>query len=272
MSRSLPRSSGKQGLHSPLSRHCRPPPRWRAPNTHLVDRNNRLRVLHSRQVLNRARNPHRDIQLGRDDFARLPDLERVVRIARVDGGAGSTDRGAEGVREGDDGRVERVLGFDAAAARDDDRSGREVGSLGFDNLFRNPLRLLCPSERSRLNQHTACSLCSVSFFRPCGCAASMATGRRTRSDVLGLLDVHRRLLVTLLCRLPRRSTNRKELDVVLGPDGRDGVAGVHRAGERVGRRDGHDVRDLEREQMTRLYQPLLPVEIEISPGGLMVPR
>src|SRR5215207_3090873 len=80
----------------------------------LVDRDDVLRGLHADLVLDRARDPRREIQLRRDGLPRLADL-RCVRVpARVDDGARRGDRAAERARE----LLERVeaLGVAQAAA------------------------------------------------------------------------------------------------------------------------------------------------------------
>jgi hypothetical protein len=61
----------------------------------LVDRDDRLRILHPGEVLDRAGNADRDVDVGSDDLARLADLVIIGRIARVDRGARRTDGGAE---------------------------------------------------------------------------------------------------------------------------------------------------------------------------------
>lgn len=104
-------------------------------------------------MLNRARDAHRNIQLRRNDLARLSDLERVVRVPGVDRRARGADRGAEGVGEGDDGLVKGVLGLDAAAAGDDDGRGGEVRSFGLDDLLRDPLGLRCRVCRSSRSEY-----------------------------------------------------------------------------------------------------------------------
>src|SRR5690606_25013690 len=49
----------------------------------LVDRHDHLRILHARQVLDRARHAHRDVQLRGDDLAGLADLVVVRAVARI---------------------------------------------------------------------------------------------------------------------------------------------------------------------------------------------
>src|SRR3546814_1428729 len=65
----------------------------------LVDGDDGLRILHAGEVLDRARDADRDIDFGRDDLARLPDLIIVGDIARIDRRAGCAHRGAELVGE-----------------------------------------------------------------------------------------------------------------------------------------------------------------------------
>ena len=57
----------------------------------LVDRDDRARILDARQVLDRAGNSDRDVQLRRDDLAGLPHLQVVRRIAGIDRGARGAD-------------------------------------------------------------------------------------------------------------------------------------------------------------------------------------
>ena len=72
----------------------------------LVDRDDDLRILHAREVLDRAGNADRDIDFGRDDLAGLADLIVVGRIAGVDRGAAGADPGLELVGE----RIEQGSG------------------------------------------------------------------------------------------------------------------------------------------------------------------
>src|SRR5919109_602878 len=53
----------------------------------LVDRDDDAAVLHAGEVLDRARDAYRDVEIGRDDLAGLPHLPVVRHEARVDGGA-----------------------------------------------------------------------------------------------------------------------------------------------------------------------------------------
>jgi hypothetical protein len=87
--------------------------------THLVDRNNRLRVLHTSKMLNRSRDTDRNVKIRRNDLTRLSNLQRVVGVPRIDSSTGSTDGGTESVSEGNDGLVEGALGLDTATAGDD---------------------------------------------------------------------------------------------------------------------------------------------------------
>ena len=85
----------------------------------LVDRDDRPRALHPHLVLDRARDPDRDVQLRRDRLAGLTDLRRVRVPARVDDGARRGDRAAERLGEVLDER-EALGPAEAAPAGDDD--------------------------------------------------------------------------------------------------------------------------------------------------------
>src|SRR5688572_15117609 len=65
----------------------------------LVDRDDVLRRLHADLVLDRAGDPHREVELRRDRLARLADLARVGEPARVDDRAGRGNCAAERVGE-----------------------------------------------------------------------------------------------------------------------------------------------------------------------------
>src|SRR5579872_1895125 len=65
----------------------------------LVDRDDDLRILHPGQMLDRARDPDRDVKLRRDDLAGLADLIVVGHEAGIDRRARRPDRGAELVRD-----------------------------------------------------------------------------------------------------------------------------------------------------------------------------
>ena len=59
-----------------------------------VDRDDDPRILDAGQVLNRAGDSKRDVQLGRDDLAGLSDLIIVRRHPGIDCRAGRADRAA----------------------------------------------------------------------------------------------------------------------------------------------------------------------------------
>src|SRR5690349_24784831 len=65
----------------------------------LVDRDDRLRTLHTGEVLNRAGDRDGEVEVRRDDLARLTDLPVRGDHARVGRGARGAHRGAEQVRE-----------------------------------------------------------------------------------------------------------------------------------------------------------------------------
>src|SRR5262249_45639851 len=56
-----------------------------------VDRDDDLRILHAGEVLDRARDADRDIEVGGDDLAGLADLIIIGHEARIDGGARGAD-------------------------------------------------------------------------------------------------------------------------------------------------------------------------------------
>src|SRR5216117_3816014 len=61
----------------------------------LVDGDDDADVLHAREVLDRARDAHGDVELRRDDLAGLPDLPVVRHEPRVHGRARSPHRRAQ---------------------------------------------------------------------------------------------------------------------------------------------------------------------------------
>src|SRR5205085_11203776 len=65
----------------------------------LVDRDDHVRALHPHLVLDRAGDPARDVELGRDAPARLADLRRVRIPAGVDDRARRRDGAAERLGE-----------------------------------------------------------------------------------------------------------------------------------------------------------------------------
>lgn len=105
----------------------------------LVDSNNELRVLHTGQVLDSARDTDGDVELGGDDLTGLADLERVVGVAGVDGGTGRTDGSAEGVSERVEDFLEVLLRLEGAATGDDLGGLGEVGAGRDDDLLRDEL-------------------------------------------------------------------------------------------------------------------------------------
>src|SRR5689334_15909103 len=85
----------------------------------LVDRHDVLRGLHADLVLDRARDPGREVELRRDGLARLADLRRVRVPAGVDDRAGRRDGAAERAGQRLE-RLEAVGVAQAAAAGDED--------------------------------------------------------------------------------------------------------------------------------------------------------
>src|SRR3990170_8760201 len=89
----------------------------------LVHGHDRARALHAHLVLDRSGDAAGDVELRRDDLARLTHLGRVRVPAGVHDGAGGRDRAAERLRELlDEGEVLRLA--EAAAAGGDDGGGR----------------------------------------------------------------------------------------------------------------------------------------------------
>ena len=66
---------------------------------YLIDRNNHLRILHSRQMLNCAGNPNGHVHLRRDNFASLTNLQRVVCIPCIHRCSTRTDRSTQRVSQ-----------------------------------------------------------------------------------------------------------------------------------------------------------------------------
>src|SRR5690606_17567271 len=100
----------------------------------LVDGDDGLRILHAGEVLDRARDADRDIDLRGDDLAGLADLIVVGDIARVHRRAARADARAELVGERFDDRVEILAVLERAAARDDDLGRGQLGPLGFGDF------------------------------------------------------------------------------------------------------------------------------------------
>src|SRR6476619_5442544 len=86
----------------------------------LVDRDDDLRVLHAGEVLDRAADADRDIELRRDDLARLAALPVAWRVAGIDRGAAGAEGGAELVGKRHQDLVELVARAERSAAGDDD--------------------------------------------------------------------------------------------------------------------------------------------------------
>ena len=84
-----------------------------------VDGDNDPRLAHAGQMLDGAANAAGNIDLGRNDFAGLPDLERVIAVAGITGATRCADGTAEQVRELLQ-RLEAFRALHAAPARNDD--------------------------------------------------------------------------------------------------------------------------------------------------------
>mmetsp|Transcript_57270 Transcript_57270/g.149211 ORF Transcript_57270/g.149211 Transcript_57270/m.149211 type:complete len:290 (-) Transcript_57270:243-1112(-) len=92
----------------------------------LVDRNNGLRVLHARQMLNGAADAHGHIELGRHDLAGLADLQLVRHEAGINCCTRCAERGIQFVTKGLEDLLEVLTIFKAAAPRDHTASTREL--------------------------------------------------------------------------------------------------------------------------------------------------
>ena len=66
----------------------------------VVDRHDHLRVLHTRQMLDRTRDATGNVQLRRHDLARLAHLQVVGRVARIDSRTADTDDRSQLVGQG----------------------------------------------------------------------------------------------------------------------------------------------------------------------------
>ena len=100
----------------------------------LVDGDDHLAVFHSRQVLDRAGNSDRDIEVRRDDLAGLPDLVVVGHEAGIHRGAGGADRGIQLVRKLlQDPEV--VAAAHAAASGNDCSRRCQLRTVGFGDLL-----------------------------------------------------------------------------------------------------------------------------------------
>ena len=172
----------------------------------LVDGDDDLRILHAGEMLDRARDADRDVELGRDDLAGLADLVVVGHEAGIDRGARGADRGAELVGDRLQ-QVEIVARLHAAPARDDDPGAGQLRPLGFRQLGADEFARGRPSRR-RSPPRSAPS-------RPRPRAGGKAVPR-TVMILIAVLRLH----------------------------GRQRVAGIDRPHEGIGRDDAADVGDL----------------------------
>ena len=157
-------------------------------------------------MLDGARDADRDIDVGRDDLAGLADLIVVGGEARVHRRAAGADRGTELVRERLDERVELLFRAERTAAGDDHRGAGELGTRRLLGLGTDEARPALVAGRG--DGFDA----GVAAFGRCLFEAGGAHG----DDLLGVARLH----------------------------GRDRIAGVDRANERVGALDRDDVADL----------------------------
>src|SRR5947209_7740081 len=107
----------------------------------LVDRDDHARALHADLVLDRAADAERDVELRRDDLARLADLRAVRVPAGVDDGARRADGAAERLGELL-GEREVLRRTEAASTRDDDVGVLDRGTARVLELLTDDLRRL----------------------------------------------------------------------------------------------------------------------------------
>src|SRR6516225_1964773 len=180
----------------------------------LVDRDDRARILDTGEMLDRAGDADRDVQLWRDDLAGLADLHLIRRIAGIDRRARSTHRRAHAVGEAVE-NPEAVGAAERPAAGDHPRSGLEIRAVGLRGRHRDEARV-----------------------------------RRQRNADGGLLD--RRHRATGGGRLERSHADRTHhLVFATRLDGEDGIARVDRPAKARRALDGHDVTHLRRLQQPR---------------------
>src|SRR5882672_8250712 len=101
----------------------------------LVDGDDYLGILHAGEMLDRAGDADRDIQLGRHHLAGLADLPVVRRISRIDRGARGADAGAELVGERLDIFGKILAALHGAATGDDDLRRRQFRTIAFCHFF-----------------------------------------------------------------------------------------------------------------------------------------
>ena len=112
----------------------------------LVDRDDRARALHSDQVLNRAGDPERDVQLRRDGLARAANLALHRQPAVVADRPRRRKLGAKGLRQLF-GNRQVLLRLDPAPDGDDPLGLRQID--GLLRFLKRRLRLL--SNRRRID-------------------------------------------------------------------------------------------------------------------------
>eukprot|EP01022_Parablepharisma_sp_SALTPOND_P004193 TRINITY_DN118_c0_g1_i10.p1 TRINITY_DN118_c0_g1~~TRINITY_DN118_c0_g1_i10.p1 ORF type:complete len:1227 (-),score=392.65 TRINITY_DN118_c0_g1_i10:741-4421(-) len=170
----------------------------------LVDGHDDLGVLHAGQVLDRAGDTDGDIQLGGDDLAGLANLPVVGHIARIHGGAGGAHGGVQLVGQ----RLQDLEAFrrtHATATGDDDLGSGQFRTIRLGDLAADEAGL-----------------------------ARIGHGR----------DAFHGGRATLCSRIETGGPHGDDLDRVDRLHGGNGVTGVDRALEGVGRVDLGDVGDL----------------------------
>ncbi len=85
-------------------------------------------------MLDRPRDPRRDVELRRHDLARLPHLQVVRGVARIHRRPARADRRTQLVRQRRHHLVELLRAAQRPAARDDDLRRREFGAVALGHL------------------------------------------------------------------------------------------------------------------------------------------
>ncbi len=170
----------------------------------LVDGDDHLGILHARQVLDGAGDADGDVELRRDDLAGLPDLPVVGRIARVDRGARRAQARAQALGQGLE-HLEVLRRAHPASARDDHLGRLQVGPVRLGHLATDKARQSAVGHRG-----DAFHRCRSAF------GGRIETRRAHGGDDQAIGALHRG----------------------------NGIAGVDRSGEGIGREHRDDLGDL----------------------------
>ena len=128
----------------------------------LVDRDDRACILDAGQMLDRPGDSDGEINLGRNDLARLTDLHLVGRVARIDGRTRRADRGAELVGETKQ-QLEVLGAAERSSPGDDLRRRLQIGPVGRAG-FRAEVARVCGQahvEHPRFDAGAAAGTCRL---------------------------------------------------------------------------------------------------------------